>query len=455
MTDRYIIPTGPIRCMTPPSCLVVAAALCALLAGCGAPGQPAPTGAGGAPSERTFEPMDRNAVVFWDRQTTETAQLLRTIVGEFNAGRQGLPVKVENPGGYDEIFRKITASIQAGKLPALAVAYESMTTEYVRAGAVRALDDFVQDVDVGLAREDLDDFFPAALETNRYPQFGGKMYSFPFCKSVLMMYFNKRVLARAGFTEPPKTWDEFIEQCRQVKARTGHPAYAISVDCSTIDGMIFSLGGEVVSGNETRFDSPEALRAFTILETLVKEGLAYQIQPNTYDDRVTFAQDKTAFFFRSSSHRPYTMELMGNDPERWGMAMIPQGDPANPRTVLYGPNICIFNTTPEQERVAWEFIKTFTSKETSVRWALGTGYVPIRKSAAENPDMQAFWREWEYNRAAFDCLPFAHAEPNVAGWQEVRTLVERAETDVLTGLKTAAEAVRDLKAKADAVLQEQ
>jgi len=408
----------------------------------------------GGPRSATarFEPIDTEAAVFWDRQTTETAGLLREIAADFNAaGLAELPIKVEHIGGYSDIFRKVSASIQAGKLPAMAVAYQSMTAEYAQAGAVIALDDLVNHPDVGLTREELDDFFPVAIETNKYPDLGGQMFSFPFCKSVLMLYFNKEVLAEAGLHAPPATWDAFLAQCRQIKARTGKAAYPVSVDPSTIAGMIFSMGGEVAAGRETRFDAPPALKTFQLLETLAKEDLAYPISPRSFDDEVALAQGDVAFMMRSSSSRTHVAELM-NDPGKWGMARIPQDDPEHPRTVLYGPNICIFDTTPEQQRAAWEFTKYFTSAESGVRWSLGSGYLPIRRSAAEDPAIQKFWSEWPYNRAPFDCLPFAQSEPNLAGWQEVRGLVDAAETAVLTGLKPAAEAAAELKRKADAVL---
>jgi multiple sugar transport system substrate-binding protein len=410
------------------------------------------TGDGAAPA-RSYQPIEPKAIVLWDRQTTETADLLRQLTTEFNAERPGLQVTAQYSGGYTEIFQKVMASIQAGKLPAMAVAYQSMTSEYIEAGAVVALDTFVDDPDVGLTPEDRDDFFPSVLETNRFAEYGGKMYSFPFCKSVLMMYFNKRLLAEAGIENPPATWDAFLQQCRQIKAKTGKHAYAVNVDASTIDGMIFSMGGDVVSGRESLFDSPEAIRVFELIETLARENLAYQITPRTEDDKIAFAANKVAFFFRSSSHRTSTAEVMQGNLDDWGMAMIPQADPANPRTVLYGPNICVFKTVPEQERAAWEFVKFFTSPESTVRWALESGYVPTRKSAADDPKIQAFWAEWEYNRTAYDCLPHARSEPMIAGWQRIRSLIENAETAVLTGLKTGAEAARDLKREADTKLK--
>ena len=424
--------------------------LALLLVGCG--GAP-----GGAPGARPqFKPINASAAVFWDRQTTETAELLRHLAAEYNANRpEGLlPIKVEYIGGYSDIFRKVSASIQARALPSMAVGYQSMTTEYIQAGAVILVDDLVHDPEVGLSQEELDDFFPVVIETNRYVDYGNRMYSFPFCKSVLMMYFNKKVLGAAGIEAPPATWDEFLAQCRQVKAKTGKHAYAVKADCSTIDGWIYSMGGEVIDGKKSLFDSPESVRAFELLETLAKEELAYQISPGTFDDTAALAQDEVAFVFRSSSGRTGTKGVM-DDQSKWGMTRIPQANPDNPRTVLYGPNICIFKTTPEQQQAAWAFIKFFTSAETNVKWALGSGYVPIHRSAVDHPAMQEFWAEWEYNRAAFDCLGFARSEPTVVGWQEVRRLVEKAVTEVLSGIKSGRQAALDLKRGADMVLARQ
>ena len=412
--------------------------LVSLLVGCGGP--------------RDYRPIETDKVVFWDRQTTEAADLLGGIIDDFNAKTDGLPVEAQYSGGYADIFRKVSVSIQAGTLPAMAVGYESMTAEYIRAGAVVPVDPFIEDPEIGLTPEDMDDFFPVVIETNRYPDFDNRMYSFPFSKSVLIMYFNRRVLAEAGINGPPETWDAFLEQCRQIRERTDKYAYAIHADASTVDGMIFSMGADVVDGKETLFDSPEALEVFRLHETLATERLAYQIPPGSYDDRDAFAQDRVAFVFRSSSHRAYFEQIMDGANDDWGIAQIPQADPQNPQTVLYGPNICIFNTTPEQQRRAWEFVRYFTSTDVTVEWSLGTGYLPIRKSAAAHPDMVAFFDEWEYNRVPFDCLAFARSEPNLAGWQEVRDLIEKAQTGVLSGRISADEAAAQLKRDADAVL---
>ena len=94
-----------------------------------------------------------------------------------------------------------------------------------------------------------------------------------------------------------------------------------------------------------------------------------------------------------------------------------------------------------------------SSADVNVRWALATGYLPIRKSAGADPKMQAYWEEWEYNRIPYENLSFARTEPNVAGWQEVREKIEEALVAVLTKAKSGRQSAVDLKTEADAVLQ--
>jgi multiple sugar transport system substrate-binding protein/sn-glycerol 3-phosphate transport system substrate-binding protein len=422
----------------------LAAAAVLFIAGCG----PRPAGTG-AKAAGAFAPIAPDAADLWDRQTTENADILEAIVKAFNAQNPGLPVKVVQSGNYGDIYRKTTAAIKARTLPSMAVAYGNMTVEYAREGAVADLGEFIRDPERGLAEADLGDFFPAVLEQNRYPQFGGAVLSWPYTKAVLVLYFNTRVMTAAGLSAPPATWDEFLGQCRVIKAKTGKHAICLDVDASTLDALIFSRGGEIVKDGRLSFSSPQTLAMLGMLETLFKEGLAYQNTPRTFSDQTAFGANETAFAFRPSSSLPYFKLVMEGN-EGWGVARIPQSDPARPATVLYGANVSVFKTTAAHQAAAWAFLKYFTSPKVNAEWAVKTGYLPCRKSATEEPALQKFWAEWAYNRVAFDCLAFARSEPNVVGWQTIRSLLENAATEVVTGLKSPQAALDSLQAAVDA-----
>lgn len=419
---------------------IAASALCFAVA-CGRPA--------GGPESEGFRPISPDAADLWDRQTTENAEILRTIVDEFNAARAGLPVKIVQSGNYGDIYQKTTAAIRARALPAMAVAYGNMTVEYAREGAVAPLDPFIADPETGLSAEDLADFFPAVLEQNRYPEFGDAILSFPYTKAVLVMYFNTTVLGAAGIGAPPSTWDEFVAVCRAVKQKTGKHGLSLDVDASTLNAMVFSFGGEIVRNGKPDYTTAAARSAFELIATLFREDLAFMNPPRTFGDQTAFGNDEIAFSFRPSSSLPY-YKLVKGGTDGWGVARIPQVDPARPATVLYGANVSVFRTSPEHQRAAWEFLKYFNSPSVNARWAVATGYLPARKSATKDPSLQAFWGEWEYNRVAFDCLEFARGEPNIAGWQVVRGMLEKAVTEVVTGMNTAEQALAGLQAQIDA-----
>ncbi|MCX8064979.1 MAG: ABC transporter substrate-binding protein [Candidatus Hydrogenedentes bacterium] len=409
----------------------------------------------GCKGEVVFKPINETEVVFWDRQTAESAFFIREKSTEFNAIFPGLPIKVERAGGYAEIFRKVSASIQAGRLPAMAVSYESMTSEYIPTGAVILLDEYIFDSEVGLTKEELEDFFPCVLEANKYRDFGNKMYSFPLAKSVLVLYYNLDVLDKVGISNPPETWEEFLNYLELIKEKTGRYGYAISVDCSTVDAMIYSFGGEIVSGRETLFDSEVSKSVFRFYRELIEKDLAYVVPPGSFDDQVALAKGEVGFIIRSSSLRISLERIAKERPFRWGIGKLPHLRGVLPVTVLFGPNITIFKTTEDQQRRAWEFVKFMTSRENVVEWAIHTGYVPIRRSSATHPDMVEYWKNNPKAKVPFDSLEFARPEPNISGWQQVRDLVEAALLEVLTLMDTPENVCSRLKKRADSVLSMQ
>lgn len=420
---------------------------CAALSSCGGPEDSAQETRG------RFEPIEDSAAVFWDRQTNETAALLDELIAEFNASHGGLPLRVEHTGGYGDIYQKAIASIQAGTLPAMSVAYESMVVEYADRGAVVDLRPFFDDSLRGFAAEQREDFLPSIVEACYYPEYGGAMLSFPFTKSVLVMYVNETVLREAGIDDPPATWEAFLAQCRRVKAATGKPALSFDIDPSAFNGFVFSMGGILIEDGVSHYDGEASVRALRLLETLAKEKLLIQNPPRTFNDQIAFGNDEIAFAFRPSSSIPYFEQTKGGR-DGWRVMPIPQADPSSPGTVLYGANLTLFNTTPEQIDTAWSFARFFARPDVMARWCAGSGYVPFRRSAAAHPALAGAWAEWPSARVPFECLEFAQAEPRVHGWQEIRAEIEHALTAVVTGMQSADAAAAALKANADRILAE-
>ena len=392
-------------------------------------------------------------LIFWHTQAQENSSLLQEIVDDYNATSPPMKVSARYIGGYGPLFQKVRATISTGNLPDLVVAYESMVAEYVESEAAVALDDYISDPKIGLSTESLADIFPSILANNRYAAYGDKYYTFPFTKSILMLYYNADLLRQAGFDAPPATWAEFRTQCLAVK-KLGKKGYALSVDASTLNAMVMSFGGKILSDDRTQalFDRPAGIAAFKLISDLVKSGAAYQVDRESYGDRKDFSSGRCAFLIRSSTTRPYIEDdIKGKF--NWDLTVIPHAKGVEPVTVLFGANIAVMKTTPERQRAAWQFIKYFCSQAVTAQWSTGTGYLPVRKSAAESETVKAFFAKSPRNRRAFDTLPLARPEPGVFGWQAVRNAIEEAESDAIGGRIPPEKIAKDLTAKANKVLK--
>jgi ABC-type glycerol-3-phosphate transport system substrate-binding protein len=399
------------------------------------------------------QPNNDSPLIFWHAQSDQKAKALRQIINDYNASNPPIKVKEEYVGDYDTIYRKTLTALMAKHPPDLAVAYESMVAQYMKYDALVDLEPYLDTEDQS-SREDI---FAAFLESNRFPSFGGKLLSMPFTKSILMLYYNRDALEKLGRTGPPATWEEFLDVCRAIKKQNGSSGYAFSRDASTFDGMVYSFGGEVYdpASNRPLFEQAPTVRALELHRELFENGLAREVAYGTYDDRSDFTEERSVFFIRSSTSRPYVAELV-KDKFRWDMAVIPHGsDIQTPQTVLFGANICVFKSTPDRQRAAWEFIRYFISKDVTAKWSIETGYLPVRKSALDTPTVKTYLSQHPANSRAIEAIPFARSEPSVQGWQEIRSAIEQAVAQVITKRKSPAEAAQALQEEASRMLQKQ
>jgi multiple sugar transport system substrate-binding protein len=108
---------------------------------------------------------------------------------------------------YFQLRQKQTLNL-SGKTGAydLVWAQEVWLPEYVSAGYLLPLDDFVKDVSLSGKDFDLPDFNPNLIKINTI---NGKLYALPTFVQTPLMVYNKELLKKAGL-QPPKTWEETL-----------------------------------------------------------------------------------------------------------------------------------------------------------------------------------------------------------------------------------------------------
>jgi multiple sugar transport system substrate-binding protein len=440
--------------------VILVGLLASLVGGCG----PAPTP---TPSGPQLGKEDVS-LTFWHTQPDGSAnqKALQEMADTFNSTNgKRITIKLEYQGNYTQLYQKMLAAIQAGSYPELVVAYESQVADYMKANAVAALDEYVNK----LPKDSFDDILPGYIATNKYPAYDNKMLSWPFTKSVLGLWYNENLLTKAGVRVPttanPYTWDEFeqaVNKCAQKGADGKYTVWGLELEASaasTIDGMIYSRGGKLLKDDNSgvRFNEQPGVDMMALVDRLIKSGTTFLGKGTDWQN--DYAAGKLCFYFASSTSRPYLRDIMtdkGKNPEpfKWGQVIIPQSDPKKPVTVMYGANIAIMKSTPLKQAAAWEFVKWFTDTTQSVKWSITSAYMPIRKSAAQNADLKAYWDKDPIAKQSFDIVPYSVPEPNIPGWQDTRTILEDAWQKVISGMATPQAAMDEAAAKANKVIAE-
>jgi len=120
--------------------------------------------------------------------------------------------------------------------------------------------------------------------------YNGKHYLVPFGYHYAGMFYNKKVMEKAGITEMPKTWDEFKAMCQKLKAAGVAPIALGSKNRWPAQFwfdylLLRTVGPEYrakLMAGEASYTDPEVAKAMTLWKELLDEG-AFGQNPNAYD----------------------------------------------------------------------------------------------------------------------------------------------------------------------------
>jgi len=324
--------------------------------------------------------------------------------------------------------------------------------EFAQAGVLAPLDDWAKQSDFNFS-----DIAPALLGNSYWK---GRLYALPWQRSTTMMYYNIDAFKEAGLPEfsPPATWDDVQRLGPKLTVRQGSQItrYAIEGNFNQdwlFEGLVYSYGGKVISddGKRAVFNEAPAVRALTMLRDLSKKDRTLNVNPNFSQIIENFIAGRTAMIVHSS----FALSLITTNARfRWSVAPIPAG-PAGPVHNAGGGNFVLFaKTTPERQRAAWEFLKWMTSPANTAFYSMRSGYLPVRVSAVENPQLKEYYRSYPMAKKSLEIsLRYGRGRMIVQNVEKgVRQFLNPALEAVLLGSADPQQALDDAAAKATAEL---
>jgi sn-glycerol 3-phosphate transport system substrate-binding protein len=415
------------------------------------------------PSCEPAADVPRGVVVarFWYSYGGKNREVLEDLVGRFNdeQARAGLRVRIEGTfqGGYFEALGKLRAALLGGDPPALTHVVAEAVPLLAEAGVLEDLGPHARGPDP----LDLADLVPALAQEGTFGAAPGRpLVAIPFNRSTPILYLNTRLLREAGLAAP-RTWVELRDAARALTRRRGARTTRWGVACPLSWWFwLAALGqadGHLLSGSGQRaaFGGEAGVEALSLFLDLARAGLLrippgrdYAAWERAHADfiaeRAAMVITSTAFLAYITDHARFEV----------GAAPLPAGIR---RAVPTGGTFFVIpRAAPRADkRAAWAFVRWMTEPARTAEWARRTGYLPVRTSAIDSPEMRALYAERPAFRVALDQLEAAEPFPwSTALLAISREAVQPALERAVAGHATAAEAVHEAAALADTRLRE-
>jgi len=393
-----------------------------------------------------FAGVDPRGVTFtwWHNHSGSREERLLTIIDDFNATNEcGITVEPLNQGGYNDIRDAVNASVAAGEIPAtMVVGYQNDQAFYQLNDTLVDLNTYVNDPTWGLTEEEQAMFYDSFFTQSIHVAFDDQRLGFPPNRSIEVLHYNKTYLEELGYDGPPTTPAEFQEMaCAAADAsESGVGGFVLRTDASAVAAWTYAFGGDILNEDGTSYvyDSQATIDAMAFVQELALPGEDDKVCAYFFDGfpNPELAFRNALFAMGSSSGIPFYVGDFATAAEETGqvdeyaVAAIPHTTP-DPVMNIYGGDVMIVKTTPEQQLAAWEFIKWFTTPEVQARWVEASNYFPTNSGTVDFLG--------EYNEAnpvfgtALDLLNYGKFEPQLISYQSVRDAAETAFNEILAG----------------------
>jgi multiple sugar transport system substrate-binding protein len=375
------------------------------------------------------------------------------IARDFEAKNPDIKVVMEYVG-YDYIHDKIVTGM-AAKPPAYDASMIDVIwpDEFIKAG-------YLLDVTSRITPEMKSGIFPSAW--NGVTR-NGKVYGMPWLMDVKYFMYNKDILQKAGFTAPPKTWEELVEQAKVIKQK-GLAEYPITWSWNQKEGVVcdftallFGNGGAFLDASgKPAFNNEKGVQVLTWMKQTVDDGLTNPSAVSSDEMAVEadFIAGKSAFavnwLFQYSDSNDATKSQVVGMVNFAPMPVFKAGADAGivSSSVDGSSSFAIMATTPYPDQV-WKFLTYLTSNEVQTKFS--AEMLPIWQADYEGDSLNTLLAANPTNPVTVPAFkaqfPYANERPTVPYYNEGSAALQLAIQEALTGVKTPQQALDEAAAK--------
>lgn len=387
-------------------------------------------------------------VTYWYFHTGEEAKVEEEAIAAYNASQS--KYRVEGLSVSDQ--QKLIVALSSNEAPDVIFSSNANLTTYYSNGLLTNLQEFIDrdSFDMGA-------FSEQAVES---AAFDGGIYGLPTSAVTIQMFYNKDLLAQAGYTEPPKTTEEMYEMAEKVTTLNdngdidvlGYPLFPLA---SARQELIYAFGGRWWAEDGTtltpdaqgNIDSLKMNTAFRDKYDIKKvQAFIGTANTNRYSEQDMFFTGKQLFRFDG----PWLSTMIGNfNPDlNYGITMVP-GTEANPElrgVSRYETSVVAIPVSAANKDGAWDFMKWISGPVGAKMIDCGVGHPPARLDLYEDPDVLAMPAFSEFIESLK--LEKGIQYPKIKDYAKYISLIDEYLDYVYNGMKTPEEAMAELAKQA-------
>lgn len=279
--------------------------------------------------------------------------------------------------------------------------------------------------------------------------YNGHLVAMPYFSSTKHFFWNKKLLAEAGYSKPPKTWDQFRKMSKKIKKVDGVYAsgwswkQAESLNCDFVS-LVYAFGGKFFDKNgKPAFNKGGGLKALKFMITILNKDKTVapgSLQWTEQDVSNAFAAGKIAMMSNWEGQYPKL-----NNPKKSSVVnqtdvgLMPGEGNVVSSAVTGSEGIAIMKSS-KHKQAALAFLKWMASKNFQLPLFKNAGQYPSLQTLYSDPAMKAADKT-HHLKKIMEQFKYGHNRPNAPGYVKWSDILSSQLHDALLGKVSAKKAL--------------
>lgn len=363
-------------------------------------------------------PSTETVIVFWAMGAE--GENVQKLIPEFERRNPGIRVKVQSIP-WTAAHEKLLTAYAGNSTPDVSQLGNTWIPEFTLLNAIEDLNPWVEKSSI-VKKEN---YFEGIWETNVIDDIP---YGIPWYVDTRVMFYRKDILKKAGYENPPTTWDEWLDVSMKIKQLSrGEEKYAVLLPTNEwVPFIVTGLqNGSTLLKDDNRygnFSGKEFKKAFEFIMQFYRKKLA----PVGITQVTNIYQGMAEGYFAMYITGPWNIgEFQKRMPpalqDKWMTAPLPGPDMNTPGVSLAGgASLVIFRNSTKKEQ-AWKFIEYLSAVQQQLEFYKVTGNLP----AVEEAWNDTLFRNNVYVKAFYEQFKHVVPTPKIPEWEQIAMKVQQ------------------------------